>query len=72
MQTNVKIEPALIPINNPNSSADINGNNTADGARADIRARGFWRNGQSSLHFLMYGLQTPSPHPPLKLQSQRF
>ena len=48
VQTDVEIEPALIPITNPNSTADINGNNTADGARADIRARGFWRNGQSA------------------------
>jgi hypothetical protein len=44
----VEKEPSLIPINNSHSTDNSNGNNTSDGARVDIRARGFWRNGQSA------------------------
>ena len=73
VQTDVEIEPALIPINNPNSSVDINGNNTADAVRADIRLyEHVGSSAASSPHFSMHGLGTPSPRQPLKLQYQRF
>ena len=42
----VQKEPGLLPMNKPHSSGESS--NTADGARLDIRARGFWRDGQSA------------------------
>ena len=43
VQKDVETEPSLIPIVGEN----INGN-SADGARVDVRAKGFWRPGQSA------------------------
>lgn len=43
VQTDVEIEPHLLP-----TAEDTQVGNTADGARLDIRARGFWRAGQNA------------------------
>ena len=46
VQKDVETEPALQPV----QGEETESSNVADGARVDIRARGFWRQGQNSFY----------------------